>query len=286
MIITKGNFLKRIVAVASFIVSSVAVSAPSEVADFSTSVTTLSIPFVKVNGSLAFKNAELFLNLSTNKFELRNIEEILPNDVINIEENISLADGSFKEFKFSGFENVPILISTERNSGSLNYQIQIVDSSDFIQLTKGTFASGKREISFTPTFDDVFTVRVIGTNSSGSLNIEGSVLTSGAVSLRNQVQPINLDEGKEGVLADNSFDEYKFTGTPNTPIVIRTQRSTGSLNYVIKIFDSTGTLILNKGTFASGLREIPFTPTSNNEYIIRIEGTNSFGQYVLSIINL
>ena len=241
---------------------------------------------MKVNGNLTFKNTELFLNLETKQFEIRNIKEILPNDIINIEKNISLAKGSSEEVTFSGFKNLPILINTERNSGSLTYSVKITDSSGFVHLNKGSFGSGHIETSFTPTIDDVFTIRFEGTGSSGSLNIEGTVLTTGAVSLRNQVQNINREEGKKRILAKDAFDEYSYNGSANTPIIIRTQRSSGSLTYTVKIFDSTGTLVLNKGSFGSGLIETPFTPTTNSNYIIRIEGTGRFGDYVLSIVNL
>ncbi len=64
------------------------------------------------------------MNFQTNQFEVRDIKEILPEDIINIDTSISLAPGSSSEFTFSGFANVPILISTE----GVAHDVEIFDS--------------------------------------------------------------------------------------------------------------------------------------------------------------
>ncbi|MEE9338449.1 MAG: hypothetical protein V3U87_10240 [Methylococcaceae bacterium] len=114
--------------------------------------------------------------------------------------------------------------------------------------------------------DDVFTVRVDGISGAGELSIEGTVLIPGGISLRNQIQSINMNEGKGGVLAENAFDEYLFKGAKNSPIIIRTQSIKGALNYSVKAFDSVGTQIESVNIFFNaGVNEIPITSDRDGE---------------------
>lgn len=155
-----------------------------------------------------------------------------------------------------------------------------------LQLSSSSFSSALNESAFAPIIDDIFTVRVEGRSSTGTLNIKGSVLTPGSIQTRNQIQVINLEEGKGGVLARNAFDEYKFTGSVNKPVVIRTQVLKGSLSYSIQVFDPTGNRVVDKSFFNSSIQEISLTPSLNGNFIIRIEAIGvGFGEYNLSIIN-
>ena len=278
----RNNIYATMLMVMTAIFPSIAFSAP-EAANFSTSISTLAVPFVKVDGVLLFKNVEFSLNFSTGGFEITAIEEISPNDIINISTTIPLAEGSFIDGPFHGFLNVPILITTERQTGNLIYRISILDSSGFVRSQSPNISSGIRQTAFTPTFDDTFRIRVEGITGSGSLIVQGSVLISAPISSRNQVQVISKGSSLNGTLAEAAFDDYLFDGTFNVPIIIRTQRTSGSLIYHISVIDATGALLGTTANFSSGIRETPFTPPSNGTFRIRVEGVTSFGDYILNL---
>jgi hypothetical protein len=109
-----------------------------EAAHYSSSTGVLSAPFLKVDGLLLYKNAQFYLDTTPGRYEIRALEEVLPNDIIHIDTAISLAEGSSSNIVFQGFVNVPILVTTERQEGSLGYSIQFFDSSGFLRAQRST----------------------------------------------------------------------------------------------------------------------------------------------------
>ncbi len=129
-----------------------------------------------------------------------------------------------------------------------------------------------------PNNDDIFTLRVEGRLGSGQLNVKGLVLIQGAISERNQVTPIALDEGKTGTLATDAFDDYRYTAIANDPITIQVQRQSGTLAHRIQVFDAAG-IRLKSTTFSV----TTFTPPADGDYIIRILGRQGHGDYAVHL---
>jgi hypothetical protein len=135
---TMSKIYVAILILTAAILPSPAFSGP-QTPNFSTSSSTLSVPFVKVDGILLFKNLDLFFNAATGGLEIRVLDEVLPNDIIKIDGTISLAAGSFVSGPFQGFLNVPILITTQRQSGNLGYRINILDSDGLLQTSMARY---------------------------------------------------------------------------------------------------------------------------------------------------
>jgi hypothetical protein len=135
---TMSKIYVAILILTAAILPSPAFSGP-QTPNFSTSSSTLSVPFVKVDGILLFKNLDLFFNAATGGLEIRVLDEVLPNDMIKIDGTISLAAGSFVSGPFQGFLNGPILITTQRQSGNLGYGINILDSDGLLQTSMARY---------------------------------------------------------------------------------------------------------------------------------------------------
>jgi hypothetical protein len=258
--------------------------ADPEVANFSTQTGTLSIPFLKIDGSPTFKNVELVQDAATGQFQLTALEEIPPQDIIKVDTTTFLAAGSTQDFPFQGMINVPVLITTERSQTSnLIYRISILDANQFVRFQTANIAGGIAQTAFTPTFDDTFTIRLEGVSGSGDLKIEGEVLTSGPVSDRSVPEPIAAGGTAEGTLAEGAFDDYTYAGTAGTPVTIQTQRTSGSLIYRVQIADSAKFVLHTTVNIAGGTAPTPFTPQTTETFTISIQGVSSFGDYVLEL---
>jgi hypothetical protein len=122
---TMSKIYVAILILTAAILPSPAFSGP-QTPNFSTSSSTLSVPFVKVDAA-------------TGGLEIRVLDEVLPNEIIKIDGTISLAAGSIVSGPFQGFLNVRILITTQRQSGNLGYRINILDSDGLLQTSMARY---------------------------------------------------------------------------------------------------------------------------------------------------
>ncbi|HJQ70569.1 MAG TPA: hypothetical protein VKA70_16445 [Blastocatellia bacterium] len=82
-------------------------------------------------------------------------------------------------------------------------------------------------------------------------------------------------------IAKGSSNEYVFAGFTNTPLLFTLQQQ-GSFWAYIEIFDSHGIRVARED-FSRKMEKIPFTPTNNAPYILRVTGDRNFGDYVIQL---
>ncbi|MBE7472266.1 MAG: Ig-like domain-containing protein [Anaerolineales bacterium] len=236
---------------------------------------------LQVIGTENYGNYVVSLGLISDPASERNQVKPL---AVDESQNGSLAVGAYDEYKFSGSANTPILFTLQRTGGSLGYWIKVLDPNRLEMIKYGPYGDGIKPIPFTPKEDGEYIFQVIGTAYYGSYVVSLGLI-SGPASERNQVKPLTVDESQKGSLAVGAYDEYKFSGSANTPILFTLQRTEGELGYWIQIFDAGGAELSKEGTFYKGTNEVSFTPSENGEYVIRVNGYSSFGKYLLNLKN-
>lgn len=219
------------------------------------------------------------------------MEEALLANYRPVEDNVLLPgtratgrsrQGTVTAFTFPGHANTPVLFEVQTTEGELRYSLELYDSKDFLVSTHGTFGPGRRyAIPFTPPADGQYGIRLKGRSRGGAYALT-MAWVSGPPEKRNLVPELGLESSKKGMLAVGAWDDYTFEGSANTPLLLKLQRSTGELTYVVELFDLDGNRLARYGTFRDGMQYIPFTPQQDGTFTARVYGTRNYGGYTIA----
>ena len=201
---------------------------------------------------------------------------------INSSQKTALAEGATKDYTFTGAKNTPLIITTQVTEGSLYFRYDIFDPSGLSVFSTGTLVGNTAQIPFTPQTDGTYTIRLQGQSGFGTCLIKIDYV-SGPPESRNQTIPLVLNQGTTGKLAAGSVDTYSLEGAKNTPLIITTQVTEGSLYFRYDIFDPSGLSVFSTGTLVGNTAQIPFTPQTDGTYTIRLQGQSGFGTYLIVI---
>ncbi|MCP4116051.1 MAG: hypothetical protein GY737_11725, partial [Desulfobacteraceae bacterium] len=95
---------------------------------------------------------------------------------------------------------------------------------------------------------------------------------------------IQANDTKTGKLAVGAYDEYRFKGFANTPILITNYKSNSNLRYNIEIYNSQEIRSFYETGFGGEVYERGFTPKTDGEYTLKITATSWFGSYKLKMM--
>lgn len=194
----------------------------------------------------------------------------------------SLRAEAITQYTFVGYFNTPVLFSIQQNAGS---EARIYDQKDFLVQEFGFFFDRDREFPFTPQEDGEYRLEVDGGDQGGTYTLTMAYV-GGPPETRNHRRTLVQDHSEKGMIAAGAFDDFALRGQANKPVLLKVQRSSGSLSYHVEIFSPDETLIEKHGTYAGGTQSIPFTPREDGIYAVRILGAYSFGSYTLAVDSL
>ena len=95
-------------------------------------------------------------------------------------------------------------------------------------------------------------------------------------------QFIVYGESVTGSIANGSYNEYVFVGYSNTPVLFTMQSTKGNFWAGVRVNNSNNLSVL-KSEFVRRIDKIPFTPQTDDAYILRITGERNFGDYVIEL---
>ena len=193
-----------------------------------------------------------------------------------------LRAGTEVSYTFTGHTNTPIFFTAQRTEGELTYRMLFYDPKDFLIAEHGRLYGNTYRIPFTPSVDGTYRLHLKGDARGGTYAVTMAYL-SGPPEKRNNLVPLTLESSEKGMLAAGAYDDFTFSGSANTPLLLKFQRASGDLGYYVELFDDKDTSLARRGKYRGGLSSFPFTPPSDGTYRARIWGTDNFGSYTLAM---
>jgi len=183
--------------------------------------------------------------------------------------------GSYDAYLFDGVPNQTAIIQS-KGTDNLGYLVQLYNSIGERIFSKGTFYKSDQynNIPFTPLDSGQYEIRIEATNGFGSYDLRYYNL---AVPVFKQAE---FDTIMSALLGEGGYHEYQFTGVRNQTVKVKTM-GLENLSYQVQVFNASGEQLLKKGTYyrSEKFADNLFTPDKDGDYMVRIVGTNHFGEY-------
>ena len=196
--------------------------------------------------------------------------------------NGELAVGAYDDYGFQGHANTPLLLTLQRSSGSLYYNLEIFDGQDRRLAEHGQYSSGIQQIPFTPKADGQYRLRAFGSRHFGRYVVSIKQL-SGPPEERNRVRPLDPGGSYTGTIGAQAYDEYGIQSSAGSALTLTLQRHSGPLRYWVEIFDAEGNELGEHGWFSSGIQRIDLAPPTESTLRVRVTANESFGRYVIGL---
>jgi len=200
----------------------------------------------------------------------------------SIEFKGSLAKNQIVKHTFVGKKNTPVLIINPTRSKGFWHTLEILNSRKKVLASYKHNRGRAREIPFTPSKDDTYTIQLVGANHYGDYSLSLKQIAT-SEQLTGKANIIGIDETVDGSLAIKATAQYRFAGKTNSPVVIINPARTNGLWHTIEILNSRKKVLASYKHNRGRAREIPFTPPKDDTYTIQLVGTNHYGNYSLSL---
>ena len=214
------------------------------------------------------------------------VGEVGPGEIApGITRTGAVAENAFDDYSFVGFENVPLTFDftgtgEERNG---RYSVSVYRAGE---LEEPLFSSNRLNASlsspllgFAPPEDGSYVFRIRGEGDVVDYDVTAGYLNG---SPEERSDPTLLQEGDEvqGAVTINSFDEYRFGGTFNEPVLLSFSydlddtRYRGGLYVEVYRAGQPEPLLTSRVFVTFGTPpEIDFTPPEDGDYLVRVVGS-------------
>ena len=200
-----------------------------------------------------------------------------------------VAENAFDDYTFNGAANVPLTFdftgTGEENQG--NYRILIFDTDDleeplYSSSVLGTFGRAPL-IGFSPPEDGGYVLRIRGENNVVDYRVRAQYL-SGPPEERQTPTVIDYGDTATGAVTTDSYDEYRFTGSFNEPILLsfsydnEDNRYNGTYRVELDPVGQEEPIETSPlyGSYGAP-PEIDFAPQGDGDYLIRVVGAGTQG---------
>lgn len=203
------------------------------------------------------------------------IAQLNPSTLINDE----IEMGEIQGFVLKGFYNVPILIIVQ-GSELLGYQIKILNENESVLTQSLPQQMDLYRIPFTPPIDGEYSILLEATVGEGEFTLSYEQLVE--INTSNQVTQLVQNGNANGLIARGSFQDYEIEGEIDIPVKIIIQTA-ARFDYFIRVFNSQGIELTRSQPVSNNYHEFNFIPSTNGDHVIRLEGIDGYGEYVIAI---
>jgi hypothetical protein len=188
----------------------------------------------------------------------------------------TLSNQQTREYTFDGFNNTPVVFTLTAKSG-LQVSMEIFDFRDQRVLHSGFNYEAK--YPFTPKENEKYKVKLTGIYGPGSYTISNEYVAGKDRPNPRVLEPSEVGTQLDGVLAQDAFDEFTFTGSFNTPVLFTVVANNG-LQLSLQIYKPNGQPVFSSGFGYNA--QYPFTPLENGEYKAKLTAIYGPGSYTIT----
>ncbi|MBV1909553.1 MAG: serine protease [Kangiellaceae bacterium] len=188
-----------------------------------------------------------------------------------------IATGATAEYRYHGQQNSPITLFLPKQKPRHHFRLNITNDVGKVLLSKNIDSAHEYNFAFTPQASGTYKIQMTGTKDHGPLTVKLAQYALDA-DLRGSANNINPGDTVANKLATGAVAEYFFAGFENSPLKFYIPKQTPRHHYDVTVLDSRGKPLMKKNINTQNDYEFAFTPLTNTNYSIRLEGTKSHGK--------
>jgi hypothetical protein len=203
-----------------------------------------------------------------------------------------IAEGATAEYPVKLEGNSPVRLKFSATGDKERFSVEIRDSAkNVVYQDPGKTCSGAEaaSIPFTPPRNDIYSLRIRGTEGEGRYAVEIQTIALDA-QLRSPKNIIGVgDTAAEGVIAQGAVAVYWVKMEENSPVRLTFPATGDKVRYTVEVFDSAKKLVYripNKQYLGMETASIPLTPPGNDTYGLYIIGTEGEGKYAVKVASI
>ena len=230
------------------------------------------------------------LNVDVVESETTQVEVVYTQDPVDgtiapgVTRDGVVAESAFDDYSFEGIENVPLSFdfdgTQEAQTGRYSVALYRADDLEEALFSSRSFgAFGQPPIfGFAPPQDGQYVLRVRGEQGVADYRVTMTYL-SGSPEERGEPTVLSYGDEGEGTVTLGSYDEYRFTGSFNVPVLLSFEMPQRDPRYIGRyqvVFYRVGEEEPLKTSPVYSVYaappEVDFTPPEDGAYLVRVVG--------------
>ena len=195
-----------------------------------------------------------------------------------------VAENAFDDYSFDGVENVPLSFdftgTGEARTGFYSvalYRAENLEEALYSSVSFSPYGPAPL-LGFSPPQDGRYVLRVRGDQGVADYQVTMTYLNG---SPEERSEPTRLAYGDEvaGVVTSGSYDDYRFTGSFNVPVLLNFEAERGDVRFVgtyqvvvYRVGEEAPLKTSPVYSVFSPTPEVDFTPPEDGEYLVRVVG--------------